>query len=380
MPAAVVTPLLRLNRHRSTGLTLIELMIAITVALVLLAALAAMYGSSIKARNQIERINRQTENGRYAIQLLRDDIQLAGFFGEYNMRDRSPGVPAALPDVCVTHLTTTLPADNVATADLNGDTAINGLDYLTAVMALQVQGFDDVDPSSLPVCLSGADVRAGTDIIVVRRVLTCRAGIDPNCGFTANAPYLQASQCNDQINQMVAAGQMPMRLRANANTTAFNLMDINCVSGTVTPIRRYVTHIYFVANNNLANDGVPTLKRRELTSTGFTTTALVEGIEDLQFEYGIDNTGTGGNPDGTPDVYLDDPADDTVSPSVQAAWANVTAVRTHLLSRSTEERRDYVDANSYTLGTKTIAAPGDHHTRQVFQTVVQLHNITGRRQ
>ena len=70
------------SRRRAAGLTLIELMIAVTVALIILAALAVMYGTSVKARNQIERVSRQIENGRYAIQLLRADIQLAGFFGE----------------------------------------------------------------------------------------------------------------------------------------------------------------------------------------------------------------------------------------------------------------------------------------------------------
>ena len=48
---------------------------------------------------------------------------------------------------------------------------------------------------------------------------------------------------------------------------------------------------------------VPTLKRLEFTGSGWTETPLVEGIEELNIEYGIDN-----NSDGAPDAYTTDPA------------------------------------------------------------------------
>jgi type IV pilus assembly protein PilW len=160
--------------HGQLGVTLIELMIAMVVALVLLAGLAAMYGSSVKARNEIERTNRQIENGRYAIQLLRDDIQLAGFFGELNMVDTPPPLPGALPDVCVTHLST-LPSDGVVAADATFDTQLDALDYLAVSMNIHVQGFDNVNPTALTGCLAGIDLKPDTDIVVVRRVLTCDA-------------------------------------------------------------------------------------------------------------------------------------------------------------------------------------------------------------
>ena len=372
------------RRRRSSGLTMIELMIAITVALVLLAALAVMYGSSIQARNQIERTNRQIENGRYAIQLLRDDLQLAGFFGEFNMRDLSlplPAVDLSSPDFCVTHLTAEadLPADGftnevIAGADRTGDAVVNGLDYLAAVMRIHVQGIDDVVTADLPACLSGADVREGTDVVVVRRLLTCAAGT-ANCAFSANAPYLQASQCDTQI-QPGLAGDV-FELMTGADATVFTRQDKRCNAAFPTPIRRYVTHLYFIANNNVAGDGVPTLKRRELLSAGFTTAALVEGIEDLQIEYGVDqNVDSDGNPipfDGSPETYLDEPADAQI-------WSDVMTARVHLLSRSTLARTGYSDNNTYELGTKVIAAPGDAFTRQVFQSIVQFHNASGRRQ
>jgi type IV pilus assembly protein PilW len=381
--------------HGQLGVTLIELMIAMVVALVLLAGLAAMYGSSVKARNEIERTNRQIENGRYAIQLLRDDIQLAGFFGELNMVDTPPPLPGALPDVCVTHLST-LPSDGVVAADATFDTQLDALDYLAVSMNIHVQGFDNVNPTALTGCLAGIDLKPDTDIVVVRRVLTCDAAA--GCPFTANAPHLQASQCSQTGDDEI--GLTPFFLEAVADSAVdatFTLRDQNCVSdGTYnannTPARRYMTHIYFIANNNVGADGIPTLKRRELISTGWTTAALVEGIEDLQFEYGVDGDDEDADgvvdvpmtQDGNVDEYVNDAADAATATTDVIAWASVMTVRVHLLSRSTEKRVGYQDSNTYQLGNRTIVGADlteeeRGYPRQVFETVIQLRNPQGRR-
>lgn len=387
------------RRRAQAGVTFIELMVAMVVALVLLAGLAAMYGSSMKARNEIERTNRQIENGRFAIQLLRDDIQLAGFFGELNMLDRPPAppMPGALPNVCVTHLSA-LPTDGVVATDAtySGGT-VDALDYLAVSMNLHVQGFDNVDPAdaSLPDCISGiSDLRPGTDIIVVRRAHTCAAA---DCAglFNAGAPHLQVSQC--YLPTIPEVTDTPFFLRADATTSNFTLRTQLCSSANRTPIRRYMTHIYYIADNNVAGDGIPTLKRLELRATGWTTTALVEGIEDLQIEYGVDGTDEDGDgaidspstADGAPDEYVDDPTAATTlisTTTAQAAWASVMGVRVHVLSRSVDKRTGYLDSNTYQLGSKTINAVDDlsaddrAHPRQVFQTVVALRNPQGRRQ
>ena len=63
-------------------------------------------------------------------------------------------------------------------------------------------------------------------------------------------------------------------------------------SGTLAAIRYLQIHIYFVANNDQAGDGIPTLKRVEIGNQGGTlaplTVPLVEGVENLQMEYGLD--------------------------------------------------------------------------------------------
>src|SRR4051794_7243193 len=65
------------------GTTLVELMVAITIGVIVLLALAALFGYNSRTRGEIDKASQQIENGRYALDLLRDDIQMAGYFYGY---------------------------------------------------------------------------------------------------------------------------------------------------------------------------------------------------------------------------------------------------------------------------------------------------------
>lgn len=335
--------------HQSTqaGFSLVELMIAVTIGLLLMAGLTAIFVNSNQARSEIEKTNRQIENGRYATQLLTDDLRVAGFVGELDPATLPS--PAALPDPCAT-----TPA------------------ALAAALPLHVQGYDN---SATLGCLS--DVKSGTDVLVVRHASTCFVG-DTDCDAqAAGVPYLQVALCNAQSGT-------PFNL--DTNTTQLTRTQINCT--TPARLRRYRIHIYFIANNDNPSDGIPTLKRAELGSGGFTIVPLVEGIENLQVEYGIDT-----DCDGMPDVYNASP--DTFVATYTASscptpaapnWRNVMAVKLNLLARNTEKTIDYADTKTYELGrnangtANTVDPTGDHYKRHVYQATVRLSNPIGRRQ
>ena len=66
---------------RQKGLTLVELMVATTLSLVLLAGVLLVFSAN-KATYQTQNgLGTLQENGRYAIQQLVADLQLAGFGG-----------------------------------------------------------------------------------------------------------------------------------------------------------------------------------------------------------------------------------------------------------------------------------------------------------
>ena len=86
-PAAPPSP-----AHWQPGFTLIELMIAITIGLVMMVALLALFANSSRSNNEIAKMNGLIENGRFAIQLLQSDLAVAGFWGTYlpQFSDLSP--------------------------------------------------------------------------------------------------------------------------------------------------------------------------------------------------------------------------------------------------------------------------------------------------
>ena len=60
------------------GFTLIELMVALTVSLILLLGLTAVFVGNSRSFSENERSSRRIENGRYALALMSDGIRHAG--------------------------------------------------------------------------------------------------------------------------------------------------------------------------------------------------------------------------------------------------------------------------------------------------------------
>ena len=70
------------------GFSLIELMLAMTIGLLILAGLTTVFVNSSQSYGELRKTAEQIENGRYAIEYIAQDLRHAGFYGEF----------AALPD------------------------------------------------------------------------------------------------------------------------------------------------------------------------------------------------------------------------------------------------------------------------------------------
>ncbi|MDA8256558.1 MAG: PilW family protein [Betaproteobacteria bacterium] len=355
------------DKPRQCGFSLVELMVAITLGLLIVAGLTTLFVKNSQTRAEIERASQQIENGRYAMQLLSDDLHNAGYLAEFDARQLA--TPAAKPDACAIDLAT-----------------------LTAALPIAVQGYDN--GIGAPACLN--DVMAGTDILVIRRASTCAVG-DPGCdALVAGAPYFQASACNSAAE--LGSFNVTNHYALNTDTAQLTLHRKDCnppiTPGTLAPIHQYRTHIYFVARNDKIvagiGDGIPTLKRAELGAEGFAIVPLVEGIQNLQIEYGIDGvdpaSGAPAPPAGTPAVYTADP--DSYKACVAATciyyWRNVVAAKITLLARNTTITAGYRDGKNYLLGLKadgsanTVGPFNDGYKRHLYESVVRLDNPAGR--
>lgn len=327
------------------GFSLVELMISITIGLIVLAVLATIFANTSRARAELERSSQQVDNGRYAVELLSQDLQLAGYYGELDVGVLP--VPGALPDVCST--------DPVV---------------WNAALPLHVQGA--IDGGAMPSCLP-ASMKDGTDVVAVRRARTCVAGSADCDALVPAEPYVQVGLCSTT--------PAPYALGVAADT-AFALQLKDCA--TAAGLRRFVTHIYFIGDDNGSGLAVPTLTRLELSGGAFTEVPLVEGIERLRVEYGIDSDG-----DGAPDAYTNDPDTYTYAGCASCTppqnWANVVTAKLHVLSRALETSPGYVNTKVFEMGVDAMGAPvrvgpfGDGFRRQVYSAALRVMNVSGRR-
>ena len=356
---------------RQKGMTLVEFMVAIVIGMILVAALATLIANQSQSRAEIDKVGKMIENGRYAVQVITNDLQMAGYYGETST---TPAVPASMPDPCSTTLT---PAN-----DPNG---------LQVAMGLHVQGYDGatVASTSIPSCVKNH--KAGTDILVVRHAEPEAIAI---AAATKGEVYLQTGldASGLQFASVMAAAE---KTSADDSTFSLKKRDPLVPAGVPAGIRKYSVHIYYISECSVVNgsgtctgnvDGgtaVPTLKRVDLMYTGGGTSApsltcsscivsIAEGIENMRIDYGVDVDGDG-YPDG---------ANQNGGAFTAADWANVTTATVHLIARGTETAPGFTDTNSYKLGTAEAASAPSGQTayrRRVFVQTARMVNPIGRR-
>ena len=351
------------------GMSLIELMIAIAIGLALLAGLSSLYVSTSKARTEFNKTSEQVENGRFALQSITRDIEMAGFYG----RASQPLTTSSyvLSDPCA-----------AAPASMGFST--------TPALTFPLPVYGPSLPPALP-CLATTlpNMRTGAEVLTV----SYAAG-DVTAAPSGTEYYLQRSGCETD----------PVSMVYSKTASAFTLHNKAAVAGgacstsTTAELRKYVLRSYYVATCDVCSgagaDATPTLKVAEFVNgvVQQPPASLVTGIEDVHYSYGVDLDNN-----GSPDCYVDNPSDTSAVPaacatavaaasyawtaSATANWANVTAVRVNLLARNLEQTASWTDTRTYDLGRAApIPAYGDHYKRHVYGTVARVWNTGGVRE
>jgi type IV pilus assembly protein PilW len=339
---------MRANPNRHAGFTLIELMIAVTLGLLVLAALTSFFVRTSYNRSELERNSQQIENGRFAINALRDDMMLAGFYADLNA---PPTAVWNTPAACAT----------------SGNMGFVPHDPTTS------------PPPELPVPIfiyplgAGApagctpDILANTDVIVIRRFNTEPT---PVASVVSTQTYVQISECASGPSADNPA--TPYLVDTGANAANFILRNRNCSAAA--NLWRYREQLYYVRNYSVnAGDGIPTLVRVELDGGVSNPVPLVEGIENLRVDLGVDTTG-----DGAPDVWR---RCDAATPCTAADYSNVMAAKVYVLSRTLDQSREYTDTKAYQLGVSgSTTATNDHYKRHVYSALIGMPNRSGPRE
>lgn len=299
------------------GFSLVEIMVAMVLGIVILLAVSEVFISNSRTRGEIEKTGRQIENGIYALGLMEDELANAGFWGEAGAQP----VSATLPPLCPTTETDLIDA-----------------------MGYPVQG--ELSGTSC------ANSKTGSDFIAVRRASTCAAGVSGCAALLAGSFHLQVAACQSES---------PGAVLLKSNSAQLTYRQRNCT--TAAPIYRFLSRVYYV---NASDE----LVRTQLDGSVYSAaTALVDGIEIMRFEYGIDTDG-----DSEVDVF-------TATPTT-AQWSDVVAVKVSLIARNLEATAGYDDTRTYTIAGASYTVPTAVRSfkRQLYSTTVHLRNVAGRRE
>lgn len=318
-------------RHRHGGFSLIELMIAMVLGIILTAGVVTLFVHSRQSFSQDENVARMQDEGRFALQEIARDVQMAGYVGE-------PLLSVAIS------LDPTLAIDEDCGDPAQANWIYNLTDEFTGEnnALTSVDNADGGMAAAAFSCIDAGEIVEGTDVVGVKRI----AG-----------------------NALAPANVEPgnVYLRSN-NTLGFVYQDPPSVTPVPAPFNdwEYRPRIYFIRNfSNTAGDGIPSLCRKVLVGGAtptMTTECIAQGIEDLQIEYGLDTNG-----DGSANRYLTDP---TLAELQQAVSARV-----YLRARTLVEDQRYTDERTYAVSNAPDVTPADKFHRRVYSTTVTIHNL-----
>src|SRR5256714_8284310 len=280
---------------RAAGLTLVELLVAMTIGLVLIIGATQVYVDSSKAYGINEATARLQENARYALSVLEPDIRMSGYWGLTNVSDGITGI--AQP----TDAQSALGAPAASTCGVN----------FPLLLGFPVQGTNNAYTAT---CAANSAAMPNADTITVRRASATT--VPP---ATASGPL---RICSTRTSGLLVT-----------DITGAFCQDVNA------QINNLIVNLYYVDQSS-SQAGVPSLRRKALNfgpgpgfAPLFQDDEIVPGVEDLQVQYGVDLSGGAGAASGAATEYLNAGATLTNLLTNAAAPAQIVAVRIWLLAR-----------------------------------------------
>ena len=338
-------------QKKQRGLSLVEVLVSLVISLFLLGGVVQVYIANKTTYRFTDSISRIQENGRFAMESVVQDLRLAGFWGcaTFDPDDT---------ENITNNLDPASPAYDPLLHDFGGQSAIQGTenDGLNGSDSLTLRGAKpnqvNVHPPYNVTTSDNINVTATNSIEAgdIVMVSNCQ-GVDI---FQVTGITSPVADQNGIVHVTGSGAPGNHNPGACAGGPA-----VHCLSqtyGSDAALFAMQTVTYTIA---AGASGEPALWREENGAN----IELIEGVEEMQLLYGIDDDG-----DGYANQYVD---------SVAVADMNdVIAVRLMLLLRS---ENDFIteDAQTYTLNGNTVT-PNDRRMRLVFATTIGLRNRIGK--
>lgn len=313
----------QLSLYRQTGLSLVELMVAMLISLILLGGVLQVFLSSKDMYRTNTAVARVQEAGRFATDFIAFDVRQAGYKGE-----------------CL--------SEPLSHLNLTSKTTDEKNIYNTTPA---IKGWDN----EKPVIFNASDnAGANTDAFIVKYAGEGKE-FDPKGTNNAQTPSLGVEvEVNDEKGTGAYAGQIVLLGNStgcdifqnanNANAATFQRAGKNVTPGNVVPtgdwsqsyktkLTSYIlrSHTYYIRQNV---GRLPSLVRKALIPSGSNVVLgdeeLVEGIIDMQVTYGLDKDG-----DRLADEYVKAGTNNLLSTGT-GDWDKVVSARISVLAISPE--------------------------------------------
>jgi len=314
--------------RNQAGLTLVELMVALSIGSFLVIGAVQIYNQSRQAFVINESIARVQETAQFAMDTIEADLRMASNWGRNSRALSIEGrslVGAANP--------TGLPEPVTCGQGWALD------------LAKTVDGSDNA--YTLP-CGATGGAQANSDVLTVRR------GTVTPVPMQAGRMQIQSTRVQGVV---FADGNMPAGFTP-ADSTTHNLL----------------VNSYYVAADSPLVPGVPTLRRKTLaTAAGVpvvTDQEVAPGVENLQVMLGIDV-----NEDNTVDRYVN-PGDPIYDPAAAGyvPGARVMTARVWLVVRGLTPEVGIEDGRDYEPGNVDLGVQADEFRRLQVSKTILLRN------
>lgn len=302
------------------GLSMIELMVALTIGALLLAGAVTVYVQSRNTYRTNDAAARMQEVARYALDVIAPDVRLAGFWGLTNRPDSFTNNAGTVSGDCGTGFSV-----NVALPIEGRDAeATGGSGYDLA--CAEATGVSAVD---------------WADVLIVRR-----ASVEPVA--------LESGRVQVQSNRETAAlfsdGARPSGFGPGDQSETHNL----------------VMDAYYVAEGAPVNGLRQFSLRRQTLIAGPTVRddEIIAGVQDMQVQFGLDVNG-----DGTVERYVN--PEDTIP-----AGARIATVQLWLLVVAEEREVGFTDDRTYAYANanQTAGVFHDDRRRVLVTRTIQIRN------
>lgn len=333
------------------GFSITELMVSVALGVVLIAGVIEVYVGSKQTSRTQNALARLQENARFAIDILSRDIRNSGFVGCSRIQD--------------------ITVEGEIVAGLNYDQSV-----ATWGLQSEDEGAGNVSGGHDIAAINAIydDDRYGeSDVLVVQGAGGCSAAVSLDMAANTDAITLDANSCDFGGGDFVMVSncdnadvfQIPAAYGGGPLVHA-NPLSITYLADGFTEVFPFSSNTYFIAEELQPDDvtRIPALYVADNTEDVIRPVAVVQGVENMQIQYGFDT-----DADGFANRYFN-------ASQIGAAvnWASIVSVRVTLLMRTVEDLRAQ-DPGPLTLGGDTEIEVGEvGPIYQEFVSTIQLRN------